>query len=162
MLDYKYKFFFFSDFFYKLLKKFSLQGRYYIIESFFFYYFLRLKKTKKNNFFLVFLEAIRLLRPVMGVKIWKFSRNKKIKRRKKGKKILPRIKVIPIWLNLKAKYNLALKWIVLRLKFNKMYKNNFLKIIYNILNHKKFVKEKIQLRRLIVANRSAVHYRWIK
>lgn len=161
MIDYKYKLYFFSTFFSKFLKKFTLKGKHYLVESSFLSHFLNAKKIKKNNFFLIFLEVLRLLRPLMGVKIWKFSRNKKMKKRKKGKKILPRVKVIPIWLNTKSKYNLALKWLTLRLKSKKMYKKSFLKIVFNTLNSTNVI-EKVSLRRLIVVNRSAVHYRWIK
>jgi hypothetical protein len=58
---------------------------------------------------LIYLESLALLKPEIGVKIFKFSRNKNVKRRKKGSKLALRTKVIPIYLNKKAKYNLALK-----------------------------------------------------
>jgi hypothetical protein len=52
---------------------------------------------------------LALLKPEIGVKIFKFSRNKNVKRRKKGSRLVLRTKVIPIYINKKAKYNLALK-----------------------------------------------------
>jgi len=113
---YKYKYFFFSRIFYKFLNKFSLKGNNNKIEFFFEEYLLKLKEKKKVSFFFLFLEVLSILKPEMGVKIFKFSKNKNIKRKKKGLKLNVRTKVIPIIINKKAKYNLALKWIISRIK----------------------------------------------
>jgi hypothetical protein len=109
MLDtYKYKYFFFSKLFSKFLNKFTLKGNNFKLESFFEFYLSGLKKKKNINFFLIFLEALSTLKPELGVKVFKFSKNKNVKRRKKGAKLQLRTKVIPIVLNKKAKYNIAL------------------------------------------------------
>lgn len=160
---YKYNYFFFSRFFYKFINKFSLKGNNNRIEFFFEQYLLNLKKRKKNNFFFFFLEALNILKPEIGVKIFKFSKNKNVKRKKKGTKLAIRTKVIPVIIHKKAKYNLALKWIISRIKISP--RPNFqgiTKEIINVLSYKRqsAIGDKKKLRRVVLSNRGAIHYRW--
>jgi len=162
---YKFKYFFFSQLFYKFLNKFSLKGNNYRIELFFENYLYTLKLKKKINFFLIYLESLALLKPEIGVKILKFSRNKNVKRRKKGAKLVLRTKVIPRYINKKAKYNLALKWLVfgiVSLKKDTKYNfNSINKSIFSIIDNKSslITTEKKKLRKLIIINRGSAHYR---
>jgi hypothetical protein len=111
-ISYKYSYYFYSKLVYKFLNKFSLKGNNNKIETFFEDYLISLKLKKKINFFLIFLEVLSSLRPEVGAKIFKFSRNKNVKRRKKGFKLAVRTKIIPKIINKKAKLNLALNWLV--------------------------------------------------
>lgn len=160
---YKYKYFFFSSIFYKFLNKFRTNGN-YKIESVFENYLYSFKLKKKINFFLIFSEVLVKLKPEVGVKIFKFSRNKNVKRRKKGSKLELRTKVIPIYINKKIKYNLALKFLVMGMKKNSgiPWKKKFNKELFNIIKNKKIWinSEKARIRKLILINRGSAHYRW--
>jgi hypothetical protein len=66
-------------------------------------------------------------------------------------------------LNKKAKYNIALNWIIIKLKNSKEKKFSSLnKELLNILGFKinSAISDKIKLRKLVLMNRGAVHYRW--
>lgn len=111
----------------------------------------------------MFLEALFILRSELGVKILKYAKNKNVKKRKKGKKLPVRTKVIPILLPIKSKFNLVLNWILINKDLgNKTTFFGILPEIIQILNLKanSAIKEKKKLRKLILVNRGFIHYRW--
>ena len=74
-----------------------------------------------------------------------------------------RTKVIPIIINKKAKYNLALKWIISRIKNSSNANfNSINKQILFVLRRKKnsAISDKKKLRKIVLINRGAIHYRW--
>lgn len=109
MLVYNFNYFFRSSLIVKVFKKISKGGSFKVEYSFERFLFLLKKKKKMFNFFLLFLEALSILAPYLGVKIFKFSKNKNVKRKKKGVKVSIRTKVIPEIITKRAKYNLALR-----------------------------------------------------
>jgi ribosomal protein S7 len=161
--SYKYKYFFFTYIFYKLLNKFSKKGNNYRIELLFENVLLNFKRLKKSNFFLIFLEALCILKPEVGVTIFKFAKNKNTKRKKKGSKLAIRVKVIPKNITRKSKYNMSLNWIYIKLKSGKP-SSNFRFIsneFFDILQYKQSaLSSKKKLHKLVLLNRGATHYRW--
>lgn len=133
------------------------------MESTFSIFFLLVKK-KRGFFFLTFyLEALYLLKPIIGAKVWKFSKNKRIRKRKKGVKFQARVKIIPMYLSGQVKNKQALKWLYLNIKKNK----NPLQIsilfeTLSIVKRKKSsaLKDRKQYQSLIIQNRGIRHYRW--
>lgn len=101
--------YFFSKLFYRIINKFCTNGNKNKIEFFFESFLFKVKKKKNCYMFLIFLEVLSILRLEAGVKILKYAKSKRIKRRKKGKKIPIRTKVIPIALSTQARFNLILK-----------------------------------------------------
>lgn len=155
--------YFFSKIFYKIINRICFNGKGLKLEYFFEYYLYTWKK-KKNCFSLfMFLEALFILRSELGVKILKYAKNKNVKKRKKGKKLPVRTKVIPILLPIKSKFNLVLNWILINKDLgNKTTFFGILPEIIQILNLKanSAIKEKKKLRKLILVNRGFIHYRW--
>ena len=107
--QYKYKYYFFSKVFNKLINKFIFKGKRYNTEKIFDSFFLLAKKKRNQNFFLYFLECLNILKPEVGVRIFKFSKNKRVKRRKKGSKIPNRVKAVPIYVGTHTKFNIGLR-----------------------------------------------------
>lgn len=157
--------YFFSKLFFKIINRICFNGKALKLE-YFFEYFLSTWKKKKNCYILFyFLEALFILRSELGVKILKYSKNKNVKKRKKGKKLPVRTKVIPILLSIKTKFNLVLNWILKNkglVDKNKMTFFGILPEIIRILNlqNNSSIKEKKKLRKLILVNRGFIHYRW--
>jgi len=159
----KYNYYFSSWFFSKLVNKFILKGKRYRIEKKFTDFF-EFMKTKKNfMFFLFYLEALSILRPVIGAKVWKFSKNKRARRLKKGIKLQVRVKIIPTNTTKVAKFKQALKWMYLRIKKNslELKKSIFIEILAVVKRKKNSaLEDKLSQQNLIVQNRGVRHYRW--
>jgi len=122
-----------------------------------------MKYKKKLNFLILFLEALSILKPEMGVRILKYAKNKHTKRRKKGFKLPIRTKVIPIIINKLSKYNIAINWLSKKTissmdrPFSSLHVCLLSTLRYNINSS---LKDKKKLRSLIVINRGNLHYRW--
>ena len=159
----RYNYYFGSWFFSKLINKFIKKGKRYKIEKEFSNFFKIMKKKKKFMFFLFYLEALSLLRPIIGAKVWKFSKNKRARKRKKGVKFQVRVKIIPININEVSKFKQALKWLYLRIKKNNLeFKKSILIEILAVVKRKKnsALQDKKSHQNLIVQNRGVRHYRW--
>ena len=160
---YKYRYFFFSKVVYKFLNKFNKKGNNYKIDFFFEFFLKEMKYKKKLNFLILFLEALSILKPEMGVRILKYAKNKHTKRRKKGFKLPIRTKVIPIIINKLSKYNIAINWLSKKTissmdrPFSSLHVCLLSTLRYNINSS---LKDKKKLRSLIVINRGNLHYRW--
>jgi ribosomal protein S7 len=161
--NYKYRYFFFSKVVYKFLNKFNKKGNNYKIDFFFEFFLKEMKYKKKLNFLILFLEALSILKPEMGVRILKYAKNKHTKRRKKGFKLPIRTKVIPIIINKLSKYNIAINWLSKKTissmdrPFSSLHVCLLSTLRYNINSS---LKDKKKLRSLIVINRGNLHYRW--
>lgn len=156
--------YFFSKIFYKIISRISINGKNLKLDFFFEYFLLNLKKKKNCFIFFFFLEALFILRSEVGVKILKYSKNKNVKKRKKGKGLPVKTKVIPILLPVKSRLNLVLNWILLN-KNSGEKKTTFFGVLPEIikilnLQNNSSIKEKKNLRKLILVNRGFIHYRW--
>jgi hypothetical protein len=166
---YKFNYFFFSRIFSKFLNRFTHHSNSNKIERLLEKYLINLKRKKKINFFLMFLESLSLLRPELGVRIFKFNRKKGAKRKKKGTRFRIRTKVFPIVISKEAKYRMALNFLVISIKRSKKkFSGNFFdlftKKIWEVLRFKKrkkmALRDKKNQRRLVLVNRGSIHYRW--
>lgn len=160
---FKYSFFFFSKLMSSLFSKFLNKGKRTKVEFIFNKFFHFIKTKRKFYFYFVLLDSLTILKPEIGVRIYKFSKNKKLKRRKKGYKKHQDTKVFPLPINDLKKFKIGLSWIISRIK-----KSSY-SLIWSLLtefinvisfNKNSALVEKTKLRKLVLLNRGSTHYRW--
>ena len=161
--EYRNYFYFSSKYFTKLINKFILKGKRTRIEYTFNIFFQLVKKKKTFFFFFSYLEALYVLKPLIGAKVWKFAKNKRIRKRKKGVKFQIRVKIIPTNISELAKAKQALKWLFLKIKKNNMpLQKSILTEVLAVVKRKKTsaLQDKKQFQNLVIQNRGVRHYRW--